>query len=85
MIGVLQALECIKIITEMPGVLSGRLLLFDACETIFRNIKLRNKVSNCAVCGDNPTILFPIDYEQFCGSKANDKVLIISFWLYIFF
>jgi adenylyltransferase/sulfurtransferase len=73
-VGVLQALETVKILTEMDGVLSGRLLLFDGSGTNFRNVKLRQRVAECAVCGDNPTITTPIDYEQFCGSKAHDKV-----------
>jgi adenylyltransferase/sulfurtransferase len=77
-VGVLQALETVKILTEMDGVLSGRLLLFDGSGTNFRNVKLRQRVAECAVCGDNPTITTPIDYEQFCGSKAHDKVVDID-------
>lgn len=73
-IGTLQALEAIKIITKMEGVLSQRLLIFDGAETTFRNVKLRPRNVNCAVCGDNPTIKTLINYEEFCGSKANDKV-----------
>lgn len=59
----------------MPGVLRQRLLLFDGAENTFRNVKLRPRNANCAVCGDNSTIKQLIDYEQFCGSKANDKVI----------
>lgn len=59
----------------MPGVLSGRLLTFDGSNTTFRNIKLRPRNVNCSVCGDNPTITRLIDYEQFCGVKAHDKVM----------
>ncbi|XP_044761027.1 adenylyltransferase and sulfurtransferase MOCS3 [Coccinella septempunctata] len=77
-IGVLQALETIKILTGMDNVLSGRLLIFDGSETQFRNIKLRNKKEDCDVCGKNPTIKDLIDYEQFCGSKAHDKVIDID-------
>lgn len=72
-IGVLQALETLKIILNMPNILSGKLLLFDGIEMKFRNINLRTKNTKCAVCGDNPTITELIDYEQFCGAKANDK------------
>ncbi|XP_063908727.1 adenylyltransferase and sulfurtransferase MOCS3 isoform X2 [Zophobas morio] len=74
-IGVLQALEAIKIILNVDGVLSGRMLLFDGVETTFRNVRLRQKMTNCDVCGENPTITSPVDYEHFCGSKANDKVI----------
>ncbi|XP_076668559.1 ubiquitin-like activating enzyme 4 [Andrena cerasifolii] len=72
-IGVLQALEAVKVVLNMPCVLSGQLLLFDGLETKFRNINLRTKNLNCAVCSEHPTIHQLIDYEQFCGAKANDK------------
>ncbi|XP_012169453.1 adenylyltransferase and sulfurtransferase MOCS3 [Bombus terrestris] len=72
-IGVLQALEALKIVLDLPHVLSGQLLLFDGLETKFRKINLRAKNINCAVCGKHPTLHKLIDYEQFCGAKANDK------------
>lgn len=72
-IGILQALEALKIVLDLPCILSGQLLLFDGLETKFRNISLRAKNVNCVVCGDHPTIHKLIDYEQFCGAKANDK------------
>lgn len=80
-IGVLQALETIKILTEMDDVLNGRLLLFDGTSTQFRNIKLRNKQEGCNVCGKNPKIKDLIDYEQFCGSKAHDKVILFDYFI----
>ncbi|XP_019875481.2 adenylyltransferase and sulfurtransferase MOCS3-like isoform X2 [Aethina tumida] len=73
-IGVLQALEAIKVIQNSSGVLSARLLLFDGSTTTFRNVKLRGRSKVCAVCGDDPTVTSLIDYEQFCGSSAHDKV-----------
>ncbi|XP_076279398.1 ubiquitin-like activating enzyme 4 [Lasioglossum baleicum] len=72
-IGVLQALEALKIVLKLPCVLSGQLLLFDGLEMKFRNISLRPKRANCLVCGDCPSVQILIDYEQFCGAKANDK------------
>ncbi|XP_012240301.1 adenylyltransferase and sulfurtransferase MOCS3 [Bombus impatiens] len=72
-IGVLQALEALKIVLDLPHVLSGQLLLFDGLETKFRKINLRAKNINCAVCGEHPPLHKLIDYEQFCGAKANDK------------
>jgi adenylyltransferase/sulfurtransferase len=72
-IGVMQALQTIKVILELPGILSGRLLLFDGMDMTFKNLKLRSKNQNCDVCSHNSTIKTLIDYEQFCGSKANDK------------
>jgi adenylyltransferase and sulfurtransferase len=72
-IGTLQALEAIKIVTQQPGVLAGRLLLFDGEQTSFRNVKLRAKRPDCDVCSTKPKIQQLIDYEQFCGAKATDK------------
>ncbi|GLV31969.1 Ubiquitin-like activating enzyme 4 [Carabus blaptoides fortunei] len=77
-IGILQALETIKILVNMPNVLAGRLLLFDGSNTTFRNVQLRKRNPQCAVCGDIPTVTAPIDYEQFCRSNAHDNGDMIS-------
>lgn len=50
-IGSLQALECIKVLTGTGTVLCGRLLLFDATGLQFREMQLR-KNPECVVCGD---------------------------------
>lgn len=73
-IGVLQALETIKVLTGSGQALSGKFLVFDATDTTFRRINLRERNLNCKICGDNPIIKTLIDYEQFCGSKITDKV-----------
>ena len=65
-IGGLQTNEAIKLILDKGDNLNGRLVLFDALEMKFREMKLR-KDKNCPICGDNPTITELIDYEQFCG------------------
>ena len=48
--------------------------MYDGLDGMFRNIKLRGRQANCPVCGDNPSIKHLIDYEQFCGARASDKV-----------
>jgi adenylyltransferase/sulfurtransferase len=65
-IGTIQATEAIKLIIGQGDPLIGRLLLFDALEMRFRELKLR-KNRNCPVCGDNPTVTELIDYQLFCG------------------
>ncbi|MDQ6961942.1 MAG: molybdopterin-synthase adenylyltransferase MoeB [Mariprofundaceae bacterium] len=65
-IGVIQATEAVKIILEQGKSLSGRLLLYDAMDMKFREVKLR-KDPTCPACGDNPTIGDVVEYEQFCG------------------
>jgi len=66
LVGVMQATEAIKIILGKGEPLIGRLLLVDALNMRFRELKLR-KNSECPVCGDNPTVTELIDYQQFCG------------------
>jgi molybdopterin/thiamine biosynthesis adenylyltransferase/rhodanese-related sulfurtransferase len=65
-IGVLQAIEAIKLIVGIGESLMGRLLHFDALKLKFREFKLRRD-PNCPVCGTNPSITELVDYEQFCG------------------
>ncbi len=65
-IGMLQAIEAIKLIIGLGDSLVGRLLHFEAAKMKFREFKLRRD-PQCPVCGEHPTIREPIDYEQFCG------------------
>ncbi len=65
-IGSLQALEAIKLITGVGEPLIGRLLLFDGAALKFRELKLRRNPA-CPACGDEPTVTGLIDYEEFCG------------------
>jgi adenylyltransferase/sulfurtransferase len=65
-IGVMQAIEAIKLIMGIGEPLIGRLVHFDALNLKFREFKLRRD-PKCPVCGDNPTITQLIDYDQFCG------------------
>ncbi len=67
-IGMLQAIETIKLIVGIGETLVGRLLHFDALKVKFRELNLRRD-PRCPVCGENPTIFSPIDYEQFCGAR----------------
>lgn len=68
-IGCIQATEAIKIILGQGTTLSGRLLLYNALDMTFRQLKLRpNPV--------RPVIEKLIDYDQFCGivpTKAEES------------
>jgi len=59
-IGTIQATEAVKIILGAENTLSGRLLLFNAWDMKFRELKLRPNP-------ERPVIEKLIDYEQFCG------------------
>ena len=50
-LGLLQATEALKILLGIGETLAGRLLLFDALETEFTELKLRRD-PNCPVCSD---------------------------------
>jgi len=76
-IGLLQAIEAIKLIVGIGEPLIGRLLHFDALNVKFRELNLRRD-PHCPVCGDNPTIFSPIDYDQFCGVRDEKMVPAIS-------
>jgi molybdopterin/thiamine biosynthesis adenylyltransferase/rhodanese-related sulfurtransferase len=65
-VGTLQATETTKLILGKGASLVGRLLLFDALNMKFRELKLQ-KDPDCPICGRNPTIKTLIDYEAFCG------------------
>ena len=66
LVGVMQATEVIKLILGKGEPLIGRLLLVDALNMRFRELKLRKNPA-CPVCGTHPTVTELIDYEQFCG------------------
>jgi molybdopterin/thiamine biosynthesis adenylyltransferase/rhodanese-related sulfurtransferase/molybdopterin converting factor small subunit len=66
LIGVVQATEAVKIILGVGETLKNRLLLYDALNMRFRELKLRRE-RNCPVCGDHPTVTKLIDYQEFCG------------------
>jgi molybdopterin/thiamine biosynthesis adenylyltransferase/rhodanese-related sulfurtransferase len=65
-IGSIQVTEAIKLITGIGDSLMGRLMVYDALEMEYRQVKIR-KDPNCAVCGPNATVTELIDYDAFCG------------------
>ena len=67
-IGNLQVVEVLKLILGIGEPLVGKLLIYDALKTEFRNLNLR-KDASCPLCGDEPTIKELIDYEEFCGTE----------------
>jgi len=65
-IGMIQATEVLKLAVGMGTNLLNRLLLYDALEMKFRELKLRRD-PQCPICGEHPKITQLIDYEAFCG------------------
>jgi adenylyltransferase/sulfurtransferase len=74
-IGCIQATEAIKILLQAGRPLVGRLLLYDALDLSFRELKLR-KDPDCPLCGHTRTVTGLVDYEEFCGiGRGEDAAL----------
>ncbi len=69
LVGTLQALEAIKLLTGIGSPLIGKLLHVDTLTMRFRTFNLRRD-PDCPVCGTQPSITEPIDYEGFCGMPS---------------
>lgn len=65
-VGSLQASEAIKVLLGIGESLVGRLLLFDALETSFRELKLRRN-PECPACGEHATLERVMDIEFACA------------------
>lgn len=70
-IGSIQVTEAIKLLTGIGDTLLGRLMVYDALEMTYRQVRIR-KDPNCAVCGETPTVTELIDYEAFCGTISDE-------------
>jgi molybdopterin/thiamine biosynthesis adenylyltransferase/rhodanese-related sulfurtransferase len=70
-IGSIQTNEAIKLLAGIGDPLLGRLMIYDALEMSYRQVKVR-KDPECAVCGENPTVTELIDYEAFCGAVSEE-------------
>jgi adenylyltransferase/sulfurtransferase len=66
-IGLIQATEILKLILGKGTSLLNRLLLYNALDMQFRELKLRRD-PECPLCGERPTITQLIDYQAFCGA-----------------
>ncbi len=66
-IGTIQATETVKVLLGKGNTLSGRLLLYDAMNMRFRELRLRNDP-------DAKPITELIDYEEFCGVPGHDHL-----------
>jgi len=74
LIGTLQGIECLKLMLGLGETLVGRLLVFDALDMRFRELKLK-KDPACPLCGEHPTIHELVDYESFCGLSPGEQAM----------
>lgn len=73
--GLLQAVEVIKLVVGTGDSMAGRLLLYDALGTTFTELKVRRD-PDCPICSRDPGSIsdeemgvFP-DYEMFCAAAG---------------
>jgi len=67
-LGSLQATEAIKVLLGIGEPLLGRLLTYDALALRFSEFRFRRR-SDCAVCGEQPSIRAPFDPPGFCTAE----------------
>ncbi|MEU5834578.1 MULTISPECIES: adenylyltransferase/sulfurtransferase MoeZ [Streptomyces] len=70
-VGSIQVNEAIKLLAGIGEPLVGRLMIYDALEMTYRQVKVR-KDPDCAICGPNATVTELIDYEAFCGVVSDE-------------
>lgn len=70
-IGTIQANEILKYILGIGNLLTGKLLVFNALDSSFRQVKVPRD-PKCPVCGENPTVTKLIDYEEFCSLRKKE-------------
>ena len=68
-IGLLEAVEAIKLLLGQGEPLVGRLLCYDGLAARFRELKLRRDPA-CAYCGEGKPFPGFVDYAQFCANPS---------------
>ena len=71
-VGLIQATEVVKLVLGKGSPLIGRMVLYDALDMKFRELKLRRDAA-CPVCSESPTVTELIDYDQFCGMPSQHQ------------
>ncbi len=65
-VGTLEAVEAVKILLGVGDPLVGRLMLYDALQQRFTELKVERN-PGCPVCGDGVEVVEYVDYEQVCA------------------
>lgn len=79
-IGCMQALETIKVLTGNEPSFHQKLFIFDGLRGVSKTVALRPRQKHCVCCGQNPTINLTElpDYAAFCGMGATDKCRVLN-------
>ncbi len=68
-IGLMQAIEAVKLILEVGEPLVGRLLYYDALSATFTELRMERD-PHCAYCGDGAAFPGYVDYQGFCAASG---------------
>ncbi len=68
-IGLLQAVETVKLLLGIGQPLIGRMLYYDALQARFSELKLRRDPS-CRYCGEGTAFPGYVDYDAFCSAAS---------------
>lgn len=63
-IGILQAVEAVKVVTGIGSIMHDRLMMYDSLHCSFHSIKKPPPIANCAVCSPNAIIKTMMDSER---------------------
>lgn len=72
-VGLLQATEVLKLVLGIGEPLAGRLLMFNALDMSFREVRVARD-PGCALCGERPRITSLVDYEEACAFRAGAAI-----------
>jgi len=65
-LGSMQAVEALKILLNLRRSTTSTLVVYEALTGSWRRMPFQRD-PECAVCGEHPSVIAPIDYENFCG------------------
>jgi adenylyltransferase/sulfurtransferase len=72
--GNIMATEAIKVLLGIGDTLSGRLMLYDALDMTFTELKIRRD-PDCPACGPNAELEFR-DYDAWCAGVGRHSVAV---------
>jgi sulfur-carrier protein adenylyltransferase/sulfurtransferase len=77
-LGTLQAVECLKVLTDVGESASGKFVTYDMLSSQFSSFKLA-KSSTCQLCSDKATITSLVSHEEHCELKEQSALDLSEF------
>lgn len=76
-VGLMMATEAIKHLTGLGSTIHGKLLIYNALEQTLKKLNL-SRNQQCALCGENPSILSPVEPLTLCEFPADTAAFSIE-------